>query len=249
MKKLISFVLALVLSVGIVSAPAYAVSPEVSTTGNAADISDFIVAEYSVAESSDASISDDILANTPTNGDGQIDHIIVLNADLMSRTSYTNIEVPANTVIYITSVYLTGITMSVNYMPSNLTLYYGISIYNNGTGNHWANSATGGSGSATITPGITRYYYLYLANGNSKVMYVNLTYDAYASLKGFLSGFELVIPEEWAKMDSEFDITIDSQKQDPGVLIPWGKKDNTPSIIPIPDDTKAGNDITIVPIE
>ena len=83
MKKLISFVLALVLSVGIVSAPAYAASPEVSANGNAADISDFIVAEYSVAESSEASLSDDmqrsILANTPTNGDGQIDHIIVLN--------------------------------------------------------------------------------------------------------------------------------------------------------------------------
>ena len=55
MKKLISFVLALVLSVGIVSAPAYAASPEVSATGNAADTSDFIVAEYSVAESSEAS--------------------------------------------------------------------------------------------------------------------------------------------------------------------------------------------------
>ena len=60
MKKLISFVLALVLSVGIVSAPAYAASPEVSATGNAADTSDFIVAEYSVAESSEASLSDDM---------------------------------------------------------------------------------------------------------------------------------------------------------------------------------------------
>lgn len=161
MKKLISFVLALVLSVGIVSAPAYAASPEVSATGNAADTS----------------------ANTPTNGDGQIDHIIVLNADLMLRTSYTNLEVPANTAIYFTSEYLTTITMSVSYMPSNLTLYYGISRYNNGSGNHWANSATGGSGSATITPGTTRSYYLYLANGNSKVMYVDVNYTALASMK------------------------------------------------------------------
>lgn len=187
MKKLISFVLALVLSVGIVSAPAYAASPEVSATGNAADTSDFIVAEYSVAESSEASLSDDmqrrILENTPTNGDGQIDHIIVLNADLMLRTSYTNLEVPANTAIYFTSEYLTTITMSVSYMPSNLTLYYGISRYNNGSGNHWANSATGGSGSATITPGTTRSYYLYLANGNSKVMYVDVNYTALASMK------------------------------------------------------------------
>lgn len=187
MKKLISFVLALVLSVGIVSAPAYAASPEVSATGNAADTSDFIVAEYSVAESSEASLSDDmqrrILANTPTNGDGQIDNIIVLNADLMLRTSYTNLEVPANTAIYFTSEYLTTITMSVSYMPSNLTLYYGISRYNNGSGNHWANSATGGSGSATITPGTTRSYYLYLANGNSKVMYVDVNYTALASMK------------------------------------------------------------------
>ena len=108
---------------------------------------------------------------------------LTLNADLMSRTSYTNLEVPANTVIYFTSEYLTTITMSVSYMPSNLTLYYGISRYNNGSGNHWANSATGGSGSATITPGTTRSYYLYLANGNSKVMYVDVNYTALASLK------------------------------------------------------------------
>ena len=65
----------------------------------------------------------------------------------------------------------------------------------------------------------------------------------------FLSRFGLVVPEEWAKIDPEFGITIDSQEQDPGFLIPWGEKDNTPGIVPIPDDTEAGNDITIVPIE
>ena len=65
----------------------------------------------------------------------------------------------------------------------------------------------------------------------------------------FLSGFGLVIPEEWTKMDPEFDITIDSQEQDPGFLIPWGEKDNTLGIVPIPDDTEAENDITLVPIE
>ena len=81
------------------------------------------------------------------------------------------------------------------------------------------------------------------------------------ALSSFLSGFGLVIPEEWAKTDPEFDITIDSRKQDPGFLIPWGEKGNTPSIVPIPDDTEditivpipddteADNDITIVPIE
>ena len=56
------------------------------------------------------------------------------------------------------------------------------------------------------------------------------------ALSCFLSGFGLVIPEEWAKTDPEFDITIDSRKQDPGFLIPWGEKGNTPSIVPIPDD-------------
>ena len=65
------------------------------------------------------------------------------------------------------------------------------------------------------------------------------------ALSCFLSGFGLVIPEEWAKTDPEFDITIDSRKQDPGFLIPLGYKGNTPSIVPIPDDTE---DITIVPI-
>ena len=65
----------------------------------------------------------------------------------------------------------------------------------------------------------------------------------------FLSGFGLVIPEEWTTIDPEFDITIDSQEQDPGFLIPWGEKDNTPGIVPIPDDTEAENDITLVPIE
>lgn len=44
-EKLISFVFALVLSVGIVSAPVYAASPGISATGNAADFSDFIVAD------------------------------------------------------------------------------------------------------------------------------------------------------------------------------------------------------------
>lgn len=65
----------------------------------------------------------------------------------------------------------------------------------------------------------------------------------------FLSGFGLDIPEEWAKMDPEFDIPVDPQEQDPGFLIPWGEKDDTPAIVPIPDDTEADNDITIVPIE
>lgn len=186
MKKFMSLGMALVLILGLMCVPASAMSIESSPTGNVADIRDIIAANYQAVEPSmttiSAEVQETILSDSPTNGEGRIDHVIVLDADIMPLISYTDIEVPANSVIYFTSAYLTTITMSVDYKPSNLTLYYGISKNNDGTGNHWANSATGGSGSATITPGSSRTYYLYLANGNDKVMYVDVDYTAIGKL-------------------------------------------------------------------
>lgn len=118
----------------------------------------------------------------PTNGDGQINHVYTVDMSVMPLTSYTDIEVPANSVAYLNVEYFTSITMSVSYTPSSLELYYGIARDNTGSGNHWANLATGGSGSTTITPGSTRNYYLYLANPNSEPITVDLTYTAITSL-------------------------------------------------------------------
>lgn len=119
---------------------------------------------------------------SPTNGTGKIDNVIVVDLDVMPLTSYTDIEVPANTVIYFTSEWIQTINMSVSYKPKNLDLYYGIALYNTGSGNHWANCATGGSGSAKIVPGKTKSYYLYLANGNDKVIYADVTYTVTGTL-------------------------------------------------------------------
>lgn len=119
---------------------------------------------------------------SPTNGTGQINHVYTVDMGVMPLTSYTDIEVPANTVVYLKVEYLTSITMSVSYAPSSLDLYYGIARENNVNSNHWPNLATGGNGSTTITPGSTRNYYLYLANMNSEPITADLTYTAITSL-------------------------------------------------------------------
>lgn len=121
------------------------------------------------------------ISESPSNGEGQINHILMVDMDVMPLASYDDIEVPANTAIYLKKEFLTSITMSISYTPSGLNLYYGIARENTGNGNHWPNLATNGSGSTTITPGSTRYYYLYLANTNSEAITADLTYTAIAS--------------------------------------------------------------------
>ena len=183
---MITICVSLALCAGLLCIPAFATTVESSPTGNPDDITNFIVVDY--PESNEFAVASapeentTTLTDSPTNGDGQIDNIIVLDLNIMPMSSYTDIEVPAHTAVYFTSKYFTSITMSVEYMPSNLTLHYGISNSSTGTGNHWANVATGGSGSATITPGNTRTYYLYVANGNDKVIYADVTYNAITAI-------------------------------------------------------------------
>lgn len=185
-KRSISLVLVFSLSISLLCGAAAATSVESSPTGNPDDITNVIFNTVPEAESSAAVAADveeeTVVTDSPTNGEGRIDNVIVIDSEVMPLGNYTDIEVPANTAVFFASEYLTQITMSVEYMPSNLDLYYGIGTKSDGTGNHWANKATGGSGSVVIAPGTTKSYYPYLANGNSKVMYVDFSYYAIASI-------------------------------------------------------------------
>ena len=74
--------------------------------------------------------------------------------------------------------------MSVEYMPSNLSLYYGIATSNSTKPeNVWEKKATGGSGRSTIKPTRTGKYYPYVANPNSKVMYADVICTRILELK------------------------------------------------------------------
>lgn len=185
MKKFVSLVLTLVLSMSIMSIPASAIWETESPTGNEGNIfnvifDDGIQAKQNRPAANDVVTGETILTNTPTNGEGRIDRIVVVDLDATPLASYEEYELPANTAVFFAAEAISSIDMSVDYVPSNLDLYYGIGTKSDGTGNHWANKATGGSGSASICPDNNRCrnYYPYLANGNSKTMYVDFSYSA-----------------------------------------------------------------------
>lgn len=65
------------------------------------------------------------------------------------------------------------------------------------------------------------------------------------STVGFLSGFELPIPDEWAKRDTECEIIISDSNVDSDFRIPWNRGDEEMMVIPIPD-TSGGNEHSLV---
>lgn len=65
------------------------------------------------------------------------------------------------------------------------------------------------------------------------------------STAGFLSGFELPIPDEWAKRDTECEIIISEPHVDSGFLIPWNRRAEDITVLPIPD-ASAGNEHSLV---
>jgi len=123
------------------------------------------------------------LADIFTNGEGRIDRIIIID-DSEIMPLYSDVEVPANTAVFFDQKEFTKIDMSVEYMPTNLTLYYGIASSNTShPANVWEKKATGGSGRSTITPSRTGKYYPYVANPNSKVMYADVTCLCFIDLR------------------------------------------------------------------
>lgn len=65
------------------------------------------------------------------------------------------------------------------------------------------------------------------------------------STAGFLSGFELPIPDEWAKRNTECEIIISEPNVDSDFRIPWNRGDEEMTVIPIPD-ASAGNEHSLV---
>ena len=69
------------------------------------------------------------------------------------------------------------------------------------------------------------------------------------STAGFLSGFELPVPDEWAKRDMECEIIISEPNADSDFLIPWNRRNEEITVIPIPDvSASSDNSLVIVPV-
>lgn len=98
-----------------------------------------------------------VISDSPTNGNGEIKHIIVIDSEVMPLATYKDYELPANTAVFFAGESVTSAKMSVEYMPTNLDLYYGLGTKPDGSGTHYANRATGGSGSTTIRPSIAMF--------------------------------------------------------------------------------------------
>lgn len=118
---------------------------------------------------------DENLADIFTNGEGRIDHIIIISDDSGIMPLYSDVEVPANTAVFFEQKEFTRVDMSVEYKPTNLTLYYGIANSNSDHPSYVLDeTATGGSGRSIITPRRTGRYYPYVANPNNKVIYADV---------------------------------------------------------------------------
>ena len=187
MKKVVSIALTLALSASMMCFSASAAALTTTPTGNQEDISHVVIYDIDQAKmehlaATNLETLETVMANTPTNGEGKIENVMVINLDVMPMATLKDVEVPAKTAVFFTSEYLTRITMSVEYMPTNLDLFFGIGTKSDGTGNHWTNKATGGRGSAVITPNASGWYYPYLANGNDKVMYVDFSYTSVTTI-------------------------------------------------------------------
>lgn len=187
-KKLLSIVVTVVMMVSCVS-EAGAVFVDGSATNGEGVVNNVLTYEelfnndavliYDVEKEED----DTIIASSPTNGDGEIKQVIVVDTDLMPLTSYTDVELPANSVMYFSGEWVSDVLLTVIYKPTNVAIYYGMAEKNDGTGNHYANRATGGTGSATISLPSREWLYPYLANGNSKTVYVDFVYTYTVDLR------------------------------------------------------------------
>lgn len=85
MKKRRFLAVSLALCAGLLCISASATTIESSPTGNPDDITNFIVADYPMTDESAVALTPEenttTLTDSPTNGNGQIDHIIVLDLD------------------------------------------------------------------------------------------------------------------------------------------------------------------------
>lgn len=69
------------------------------------------------------------------------------------------------------------------------------------------------------------------------------------STAGFLSGFELPVPDEWAKRDTGCEIIISEPNADSDFLIPWNRRNEEITVIPIPDvSASIDNSLVVIPI-
>ena len=66
---------------------------------------------------------------------------------------------------------------------------------------------------------------------------------------GLLSGFELPVPDEWAKRDMKCEIIISEPNADSDFLIPWNRRNEEITVIPIPDvSASSDNSLVVIPI-
>ena len=155
-KKLFSVVVAVAMMVSCVC-EASAVFVDKSVTNGEGKIDNVLT--YEELLNNDAALVYDVeedenptpISSSPTNGNGDIKHVIVVDTDLMPLTSYTDIELPPNSVMYFAGESVSDALMSVTYKPTNVSIYYGLAVNNDGTGNHYPYKATGGGGGASFS--------------------------------------------------------------------------------------------------
>ena len=188
-KKLFSVVVAVAMMVSCVC-EASAVFVDKSVTNGEGKIDNVLT--YEELLNNDATLVYDVeedenptpISRSPTNGNGEIKHVIVVDTDLMPLTSYTDIELPPNSVMYFAGESVSDALMSVTYKPTNVSIYYGLAVNNDGTGNHYPYKATGGGGGASFSSSSGyEYLYPYLANGNSKTVYADFVYTITIDLR------------------------------------------------------------------
>ena len=172
-KKLFSVVVAVAMMVSCVC-EASAVFVDKSVTNGEGKIDNVLT--YEELLNNDATLVYDVeedenptpISSSPTNGNGEIKHVIVVDTDLMPLTSYTDIELPPNSVMYFAGESVSD----------------GLAVNNDGTGNHYPYKATGGGGGASFSSSSGyEYLYPYLANGNSKTVYADFVYTITIDLR------------------------------------------------------------------
>jgi len=168
MKKLFVVVFSLALATSMLFIPAVAAVAEPAAV--------FEGVKYSIPYT-DVSKGNDNLADILTNGVGQIDYILILDEDLDTTSLSSLYEVPANTAVFFEQEEMSGIEMFVDYIPKDLSLYYGIATTQNyNTATLWEKEATNGSGHSIIRANRTGRYYPYVANPYSSVIYADVVY-------------------------------------------------------------------------
>lgn len=165
MKKLFSIMFSLVLIASMLVSPAAAVDVEPTILDGV---------KYSVSYM-DVSKGDANLANILADGVGRIDHILILDEDFGATSLSSLHEIPANTAVFFDREEMSAIDMYVDYIPKELSLYYGIAnTQNYNTATRWEKEATNGSGHSVIRPNRTGRYYPFVANPYETVIYADV---------------------------------------------------------------------------